>query len=549
MNFSPTKAQIRQALDAYPSLWATQLKTSAGLPFEFANRKFMIDILNDFSPKQVILKAPQVGMSETQFIKACYIAKKKHKDIIYTLPSQSDVQDMVGGKFNRIIAQNPTILGEWVKDHDSVEQKQIGDNLLYLRGTNGSTQAMMVSSSLNIHDELDASNMPTIVQYETRQEAQEREEDKWRWYFSHPSLKGTGVDLYWEKSDKKEWVITCPACTQKQILMWPQSVSREKNAFVCRSCDEIVSNNTRINGFWHPTSQGEYSGYHISQLMLYNKSAKDILDAFDDPLKDAQYFHNYTLGLPFAGGDDQITTEQVLANCVLETNSQEGRIVIGVDPGLPIHYVLMNQEGVFYYGTCKEPKDGDPYNDIRALLRRYPQSVVVSDQGGDLNPMRVLQQEFPGRIFLAFYRKDRKANELVRWGEGKDYGIVTIDRNRYFQILMGYLKETGYINFNGPKDDWREFADHFANMYREKVVVREQKGKDDRTLYGAEYIWKRRGPDHYAHGLLYAVVGFQKYGKAMASVSGDNVMDFLAKGQIINEEGVMLRFGDGSIAF
>lgn len=534
MNSSPTKEQLKQAIELYPSLWATQLKTSAGLPFEFNKRKFLIDILNDFSPKQVWLKPPQIGASECTFIKACYVAKKKKKDIIYTLPSQTDVQDMVGGKFNRIIAQNPTILGEWVKDHDSVEQKQIGANILYLRGTIGKTQAMMVSSSLNIHDELDASDMATIVQYETRQEAQEREEDKWRWVFSHPSLKGSGVDVYWEKSDKKEWVVTCVECKQKQVMSWPESVSREKEAYVCRTCDGVLTDYARINGFWYATAKGDYSGYHVSQLMLYNKKAIDIIKAFDDPLKDKQYFYNYVLGLPFEGGDDQITIEQVLNNCVEETNSQEGRIVIGVDPGLPVHYVLMNKEGVFYYGTCREPKDGDPYDDIRILLKRYPKSVVVSDQGGDLNPMRVLQGEFPGRVFLAFYRKIQKTNDLVKWGENKDYGIVTIDRNRYIQLMIGYFKETGRVRLNGERKEWKEYADHFANLYREKIVVKEQKDKDDRTLYGAEYVWKRRGPDHYAHATLYALVGYEKFGVSMASNTSSNIFDDLKIG--INDD-------------
>jgi len=42
-------------------------------------------------------------------IKSFYVAKKKRKDIIYTLPTQSDVNDMAGGKINRIVAQNPIL--------------------------------------------------------------------------------------------------------------------------------------------------------------------------------------------------------------------------------------------------------------------------------------------------------------------------------------------------------------------------------------------------------------------------------------------------------
>lgn len=537
-------------LESFPLGWflVHRLKTSNGLPFEFKKRRFWRQIVNDLHPKQVILKPPQVGASETLFAKLFFVAARLGKAIIYTLPHQSDVEDMVGGKFNPIIAQNP-VLQQLTHDHDTVHQKKIGNHPLYLRGTEGKTQAMMVSSGLNCHDEVDASDPATIVQYETRQEAQEKEEDKWRWYWSHPSLAGNGVDVYWQKSDKREWVITCPSCSRKQIMTWPDSVDRERQAFICRECREILPDEARINGFWYATAEGEYHGYHISQLMLYNKTAKDILDSFDDPLKDKQYFYNYVLGLPYEGGDDQITQSQVLANCVPETNSQEGRIIIGVDPGLPVHYVLMNKEGIFYYGTCRTPENGDPYADIRYLLRQYPKSVVISDQGGDLNPMRVLQSEFPGRVFLAFYQKDKKNIDVIKWGEGSEYGKVIIDRNRYIQLVVGYLKEGKRIRLNGSPEEWKEYADHWANMYREKIVIKNQQGKDDKSLYGAEYIWKRRGPDHWAHATIYALVGMEKYGQSLASVSSNNLLDVLEKGQIIDDEGVILQFGDGRIAF
>ncbi len=522
--------EILELTEHIPVLWVLQndIKTSDGRSFEFDKHKFMVDFLNDLSPLQVLLKPPQVGASETEIVKSFFVAHQLKKDIIYTLPTQTDVYDMVGSKVNRIVAQNP-ILKEWVKDHDTVEQKSVGQNIIHYRGTFSQKQAMMVSSALNIHDEVDASDLSVITQYENRLQAQE--DGGMRWYFSHPSLKGMGVDVYWERSDKKEWVITCPDCTQEQVLTWPNSISRERMCYVCKKCDAELPNSTRINGYWHKTAKGDFSGYHVSQLMLYHKSPKDILEAYDDPLKDKQYFYNYVLGLPYVGGDDQITAEQVLKNCTPDTNSQEGKIIIGVDTGLPIYYVLLNREGVFYYGSCKPSVNGsDPYDDLRTLLKRFRNSVLVSDQGGDLIGIRKLQGEFPGRVFLAYYRKDRKSNEIVTWGEGEKYGDVYIDRNRQIQLLIEQLKETGRLKFNGTKDEWKEYADHFASMYREKVVVKETKDKDDRSLYGAEYVWKRRSPDHWAHATLYGITGLQKYGQSLASTTTPDILSTLQVG-------------------
>jgi len=529
---SLTKAEERALIEQIPATWVLQheIKTSDGKPFEFDKHRFMVDFLNDMSPLQVLLKPPQIGASETEIVKSFFVAHQLGKDIIYTLPTQTDVYDMVGSKVNRIVAQNP-ILKEWVKDHDTVEQKAVGSNIIHYRGTFTAKAAMMVSSGLNIHDEVDASDLSVITQYENRLQAQE--DGGMRWYFSHPSLKGMGVDVYWEKSDKKEWVITCPQCKQKQVLTWPNSISRAKEAYVCKKCNEILSDETRIDGEWVKTAKGEFSGYHVSQLMIYHKTAKDIITAYDDPLKDKQYFYNYVLGLPYVGGDDQITAEQVLKNCTDSTNSQGGKIIIGVDTGLPIYYVMMNAEGVFYYGTCKPTENGsDPYDDLRKLLNRFRNSVLVSDQGGDLIGIRKLQGEFPGRVFLAYYRKDRRNNEIVTWGEGEKYGDVYIDRNRQLQLLIEQLKELGRLKLNGTKEEWKEYADHFASMYREKVIVKEMKDKDDRSLYGSEYVWKRRGPDHWAHATLYAVTGMQKYGQSLASTTSPDILDSLKVGVV-----------------
>lgn len=524
-------------MEGLPALWVLKhkIKNEVGTPIDFTKRKFLWDIYNDLSPHQALLKPPQIGATVMNTIKSLYVAKKLGRQIIYTLPTQGDVQDMVGGSFNRIIAQNP-ILREWVKDHDTIEQKGVGDSIIFYRGTFTAKQAMMIPSGLNIHDEVDASDPNVIVQYENRLQAQE--DGGWRWYFSHPSLSGHGVDVYWQQSDKKEWYITCNECKHEQILTWPESIRDE--SYVCTACLRPLSDSERINGRWKATATGDFSGYHVSQLMLWNKSAKDILKAYNDPLKDKQYFYNYVLGLPYIGSDDKIEPSVVLRNCVDEVNSQEARTVIGVDTGHDyIAYVLMNKEGVFFYDTERGiTATKTPYDVIRAHLRRFPKSIAVFDQGGELMNTRQLQAEFPGRVFLCYYNKDRKSIELVRWGDNEEYWKVSVDRNRMMTLLVEILRDTGRIRLNGTKEEWAEFAEQFGNIYREKIATKETKDKDDRSLYGAEYVWKRNGPDHYVHALLYAMVGMQRYGGEAAKIVGDNVLADIPKGLVVQDQKV-----------
>lgn len=524
-------------MEGSPALWAIKhkIKNEVGFPIDFVKRRFLFDIYNDLSPKQVWLKPPQIGATVCNTLKAFYIAKKLRRQIIYTLPTQGDVQDMVGGSINRIVAQNP-ILMSWVKDHDTVEQKQVGNSMIFYRGTFTQKQAMMIPSGLNIHDEVDASDPDVITQYENRLQAQE--DGGWRWYFSHPSLSGHGVDIYWQQSDKKEWFITCNACKKEQVLTWPDNISIERGTYICVACGRDLSDQERINGTWKKTSEGEFSGYHVSQLMLYNKSAKDIIKAFNDPQKDKQYFYNYVLGLPYIGSDDRIEPSTVLRNCVDVVNEQKDITVIGADTGHGIHYVLMNKQGVFFYDHEKTiTATKDPYDVIKSYLNRFPRSIAVFDQGGDLIGVRKLQAEYPGRVFLCFYRKDRKSLELIQWGENEEYGKVQVDRNRMMTLVVEQLRDIGRIRLNGTVEEWKDFASMFGNMYREKIESKDVPDKDYKELYGVEYVWKRNGPDHFCHALLYAMVGLQRFSGELAKIVGGNdVWKGTPRGRIVEQQ-------------
>ncbi len=481
---------------------------------------------NDMSPKQATLKPPQIGETVKNSVKAFFVAKKLHKDIIYTLPTDEDIRAMAGGKINRIVAQNP-ILGDWVKDHDSVEQKMCGDAIIYYRSTWSTKSATMHSSSLNIHDEVDSSNAEVINQYETRLEAQENEDDKWRWYFSHPSIAGFGIDIWWQQSDKKEWVITC-TCGKEQILTWPDSIDPQRACYQCKYCRVEIDDETRIWGQWKPTARGEFSGYHVSQMMLYNKSAQDILDSFNDPNKNEQYFYNYVLGLPYVASENKISSDVVLKNVREGVNQQGDRIIIGVDTGLPIHLTCMNKQGVFYYKALGAPsKDYNPYDELEGLLKRWPTSIIVADQGGDLIGIRKLQAMYPGRVYLVWYRKDRKTKEMITWGENDEQGTVRVDRNNYFQWMVEQLRDLGRIPINGKVDEWTDWAAHFDNVYREIKTTMEKPGKDVATNYGVELIWKRNGADHFCHTLLYCLVGMDRFANATGSfIKRDDINRF-----------------------
>jgi Phage terminase large subunit gpA, ATPase domain len=484
--------------DIHCFLEAYGIKGEQGIVLDFKDHMFLWDIYSDMSPYQAIIKPPQIGATVMMIIKSLWVSKNKHKDIIYTLPTQSDVYDMGGGKVNRLVAQNP-IFQQWVKDHNSVEQKAVGDNIIYYRGTFTSKQAMMVSSQLNIHDEVDASKADVIVQYETRQQAIA---DGWRWYFSHPSLTGHGVHKYFLLSDQKHWFIKCPHCQTEQYLSWDvndqskMSIDMDKEIFVCKECRKELSDDDRRRGRWVKrfNDERQYSGYWINQLMCPWISASKILKDFKG--KEPDYFYNYVLGMPYNGSGNQVTAEIIERNLTDRINLQDGRIIIGVDSGLPMYVVIGNEQGIFYYGSVKT------WREIEAFMIRWPTSVVVGDQGGDLLGIRALQDKYPNRVYLVYYRHDRKTQEIISWGQGGEYGAVTVDRNKAIQLVIDEFTDRRLPLF-GNKTDYHDYITHWLNIFRTS--------EEDKATQTPRYIWERNGPDHLVHATVYYRVGRDKF--------------------------------------
>lgn len=469
-----------------------QIKTETGLPIDIKSHLFLFEPYRDLSPKQAILKAAQIGFSTLAILKSFWVAKHRGMDIIYTLPTEKDVQEFVGGKVNRIVAQNP-ILQHYTKDKDSVEQKQVGHNLIYYRGTWTQKAAIMVSSDLNIYDEVDASKQDVIEQYSTRLQ---HSKHKWEWYFSHPSAQGTGVDRYWERSDKKHWFIT-PPCGHEQYLSWPENVDDKRVVFQCKVCKAELTDEDRRKGRWKKTADGEYSGYWIPLLIAPWVTAKEILDYHK--FKSEEYFYNKVLGLPYVGGGNKLTKAALMRNLTKEilTPERGERVVIGVDTGKQLHFVAGTERGIFYYGEAKG------YEEIERLFERWPRSIAVIDQGGDITAPRALRERYPGRVFLCTYGEDRKTKELFRWGRRDEDGAVVADRNRTIQLLVDEFTDAR-IPIQGTENDWYDYWLHWNNLTRTKEY-------DEKSGAFRRYIWVRNGDDHFAHATVYWRVGISRF--------------------------------------
>jgi hypothetical protein len=476
-----------------------------GDPIDFFDHPFLFDIYSDRTQNLTVIKAAQVGMSTLEVLKNLYDAKHNRMDIIYTLPTDEDVKVFVGGKVNRIIAANPILL-EWTKDKDSVEQKSVGESMLYFRGTWTKKAAIMVTADRVVNDEEDSSKAEVISDYQARLQ---HSKFKQRHRFSHPSAPGTGVDKAWQHSDMKHWFVVCPHCKKKQFLAWSleddtkMSIDLEKRCFVCRQCKGELSDSVRRHGKWiakYPERSATHSGYWVPLLICPYVSAGEIIDKFNDPDTTEEFFYNKVLGLPYVGKGNKLTQDLLMQNLnanVLTPDVHE-RVVIGVDTGLKIDYVMGSDKGLFYHGEASD------YDVLDAHMKRWPKAIVVIDQGGDLIGCRKFASRWPGRVFLCTFGEDRKTKELARWGKGEEWGTVVADRNRVIQLVVDEFSDAR-IPLQGEETDWYEYWLDWNNLSRKKIV-------DSVTSAFKGFKWIRSGRDHRALATAYWRIGMMRFG-------------------------------------
>lgn len=477
-------------IDVHVWLKLYGIKNEDGNLLDFRDHLFLVQPYEDTNPKLCVMKAAQIGFSTMAILKTLWMAKNKKLNIIYTLPTSTDVHDFVGGKVNRMISQN-SILQEYTADKDTVEQKQVGDNLIYYRGTWIEKAAIMVSADLLVIDECDRSKQMVVSQYASRLQ---HSAYKGEWYFSNPSVEGNGVSRYWSRSTQQHWFITCHSCEREQYLSWPENVDIAQRIYVCKHCRSELSREERRVGRWvKKYKDREYSGYWISLLMAPWITAEEIINYHET--KSAEYFANFVLGLPYVGEGNQVTPDIIYRNCTPDINNQE-RVVIGCDSGLKKHYVLGNKHGIFYAGIATD------WSEIRELLAKYPRSIAVIDALPDLTEPRRLREAYPGRVFLCHYARDRKTFQVIRWGKDKELGNVIVDRNRMIQMVIDDFANK-MIPLQGTQDDWSAFESHYATLY--KVSVPDALGVP-------QAVWETsNGMDHWVHATAYWRTGMDRF--------------------------------------
>lgn len=517
------KPQSKQYYSILDWIVSENIVNEKGEPFDFTDRPFLLDILCDFSPNIAITACAQVGKSVTFSIKTLFAVKHMGLNVIYTMSSDSDVNEFVSSKFNKIVQANVHEFEGMATDN--VERKELNNRFIFFKGTNSKTAAISTTADLLIHDEISRSDQNAIETYKSRTKASEY---KGRWLFSNPGTERDELDIAFNKSDQREWTIACPYCNDSHYLVYPDSIDLEKKCYICRACKAPLSKDVIRKGDWvaqYPTKSYNretnphgINGYHISHLMCTWISAEEVIS---DSQGDPAYFNNFVLGKAYSPGDLSVTKTQILDIWTPKDLTGKG-IFLGVDVGNIKHYVIRSEKGLLKVGRFTKWSELD---DIIAFWK--PTSGVI-DAMPDTTGSKYFVDKYPFMQMSYFMENSNNPQMLVWWGEGDKKGIVYSFRDRILdQFLTGMIEAKWLIGVQ-TDEMFRLYIKHFETLRREKIV--NNKGIE-------RYIWESTtGEDHFVFADLYSYLAMLGNGSGvffgevskedMPSVLGsDNVYD------------------------
>lgn len=527
------------------------IKTERGIPFDFDRFSFMIDPYEDWTPQQGVRKSAQCGWSVMTNLKLFYAARYgipgygiPAANVIYTLPTDNDVNTFVPSKTNQLIKHNPVIKSYLMDEDgqtsrsnvDSIQRKKVADSMVYFKGTRSKTAAIMLSADLNIHDEADRSEKSIVDEYESRLA---NSMYKGRWIFSNPEAPNMPADLMYLSSDQKHWFIKCEHCGTWQYLDWYKLSefelhydSRNPHCFVddvngeylCSHCGLVITDENRKRGKWIKKYRDrQASGYWVSQMMY--SWVKPIELVAIEKKKSKQYFMNFVRGLPYVGSDIVVDSQTIVNNIVLTQKTYtKGKVAMGVDNGDMKHYVIGDTDGIFKVGKTRD------WDEIELMIQKYEPYTII-----DLNPYpnkpRELAQQYR-HVYCSFYIDQTKTLDLVEWGTRDKVNMVYPVRDLVFDDMIEYIVN-GNIKFYGPKSYWEEYIKHWETMYKAKVVGNTRVNDDYITAPGqtVRTTWlSSTGEDHFAHATLYYYVALSRLTQGGGVVlTGQNPQNVIQK--------------------
>jgi hypothetical protein len=397
-------------------------------------------------------------------------------------------------------------------DTDTVGLKQVGKSFIYFRGMKSKVGMKSVPADMVVFDELDEAPPDGVTMARKRLSASSFQEEI---ALSNPTIPGYGIDLEFQSSDQKYYMLKCPHCGEWNCLeeSFPDCLLKVGDSVIlaCKRCRRELDKSL---GQWVAKfpSNKEVSGYQYSQLFSPTVRAVEIWNEFVKAQQNGKIalFYNLTIGLAYVTAKEKLTREKVLSLCDSQfpddpwTNSHEP-VFMGVDQGNYLHIVFMKKHGDKVLTWTAFEKDFEQ-------LDRYMNMgvcVCVIDGMPETRKAKEFAARFRGRVFLNYYNANMKGS--ARWIQDDEQEDWRVEENRTESLDASHeLLDKGRAALPRRDEMIEEFAMHCANTAK--------KLDEDIDTGSKRYIWVKLGADHYRHAANYAYIALTQH-QPVASIA------------------------------
>lgn len=465
-----------------------------GKPFSFDFHEYLIEPYQDNHPDQTFEKAAQMGLTSLALLKAVYGARyREFKGILYLFPSRSDVTDFSKGRVAPLIENNQESIGQWIRETDAANIKQIWNAFLYLRGMRSRAGLKSVPIDFTVFDEVDESP-PFAV--DMAMERMSHSEIKEVLKLSNPTLPDYGIDKAFQETDQRYWLLKCEACGEYTCLEdgFPDCLKTVDDR-VIRACVKCGSELNPSIGQWvskHP-SITEKRGYHFSQLFSHYVDPKAILHQFrtTNNLTD---FYNLKIGTAYVEAQNRLGIQEILNLCRdVEIKTEDpGPCSMGVDQGKDLHVVIAKapKNEIVHLGIYKD------WSELDRLMANFKVFKCVVDALPETRNARSFAERHRGRVFLNYYNEHQKGSYM--WNE-KEL-ISQCNRTESLDASHNELM-AGKVILPRECEIVQTFAKHCHNTAK--------KLEEDEETGSKRYIYVKLGADHFRHAFNYECMARQ----------------------------------------
>ena len=496
-------------------------------PYSFKHHPWIKGFLDSKAPFNVTLKSAQSGFSEAAINRVLWTIDKSRKSVLYVLPTKGNASDFSKTRFDAACHLSPYIKGMFT-DTNSVGLKTAGEVSLYIRGSRSDSDLKSIPVGVIVLDEMDEMTLRAIKLAEERMSGHMQTE---QWRISTPTIPEFGVHADYLTTTQEVFMFKCEGCSRNTYLRFPECLEVcgesigdpdiNRSFMKCGECGHKLIHELKhqwlAKAYWEATNKNadpNRRGFSMNQFYSAAISPAQLAAAYiEGQFSEAarQEWFNSKLGSPFLGDSSQLSFEMInacLSNYKVGTLQPKGPgrlITIGIDQGRIGYYVVCEwsfEQGnsdyiggayckVLDYGEFQQQDIG--WDVAHAKVREWQALKGVIDADPELSDARRFAKQYAPHFYLSRYRSGNSGKEFTVVDENSDSPIIQ-SNNVFWVGEMQHKFRVGMIDL--PHNTSEGFKQQMRSLVKryEKCPI----------TGGNSVTYKKVGPDHYFHCLIYA---------------------------------------------